>query len=537
METEPLLGTNRPYRRLHNTNENDRSTEMRNVHDFNERESEVDVFAVACILLTELCERLVYYSVLVNMILFCTSKLEMSSTTAATINLVFSGSVFIVPVFGGYIADTLTGKYKAIFGSGIILIIGLILLLASSIDYVRMLGPLYSLSTKSTTILYITSLVLMIIGSGGIKSNIGPLGAQQVECRGSQAVQSFFNWFYWIINIGAVIASSVVAYVQQNIGFFYGYLIPLIVMILAQIIFSLSKNRYVTTSVEGSPVREIFGVCCASRCLSFDGADNEHGGQFSSDSVSRVRSFFRLLPVCGLVIIYWTVYSQMTSTFFLQSERMDISVGTKQVPIAVLNSFNSIAIIILVPVMELLIYPCLRRINHTPTLLQRMGIGMLLAMLSVLVAGILEIYRKKDLSVNQTLFHDHFNASSISVFAQIPQFTLIGVSEVFTSITGMEFAYTEAPNMMKGVCMGLFLETTGVGSYVALLLIVIVKAVTGSDPPDSWFPNDINQGKTEYLFFMLAILLFLNFVLFSYVASCYKYNQANDQTVRENEAD
>ena len=65
----------------------------------------------------------------------------------------------------------------------------------------------------------------------------------------------------------------------------------------------------------------------------------------------------------------------MTSTFFLQSERMDISVGTTdtQVPVAVLSSFNSIAIIILVPVMELLIYPYLRKINHSPTLLQRMG--------------------------------------------------------------------------------------------------------------------------------------------------------------------
>ena len=53
---------------------------------------------------------------------------------------------------------------------------------------------------------------------------------------------------------------------------------------------------------------------------------------------------------------------------------MDISIlGRKQVPIAVLNSFNSIAVIILVPVMELLIYPCLRKINHPPTLLQRMG--------------------------------------------------------------------------------------------------------------------------------------------------------------------
>jgi len=47
---------------------------------------------------------------------------------------------------------------------------------------------------------------------------------------------------------------------------------------------------------------------------------------------------------------------------------------------------------------------------------------------------------------------------------------------------------------------------------------------------DSWFPNDINQGKTEYLFFMLAILMFLNFVLFIYVASYYKYHQANVQT-------
>ena len=90
-ETEPLLVNNR-RRRLHNENESDRSVQMRNVHNFNERESEVDVFAVACILLTELCERLVYYSVLGNMILFCTSRLEMTSTTAATINLVFIGN-------------------------------------------------------------------------------------------------------------------------------------------------------------------------------------------------------------------------------------------------------------------------------------------------------------------------------------------------------------------------------------------------------------------------------------------------------------
>jgi dipeptide/tripeptide permease len=88
---------------------------------------------------------------------------------------------------------------------------------------------------------------------------------------------------------------------------------------------------------------------------------------------------------------------------------------------------------------EILLKVALNTINK-PTnksfILSSIGIGMMLAVLSVLVAGILEIYRKKDISVNQTLLGDHFNASSISVFAQIPQFTLFGASEVFTSISG-----------------------------------------------------------------------------------------------------
>jgi hypothetical protein len=50
-------------------------------------------------------------------------------------------------------------------------------------------------------------------------------------------------------------SNDLVAYVQQNIGMVYGYLIPLIVMILAQIIFSLGNNRYVSTLVEGKPLR------------------------------------------------------------------------------------------------------------------------------------------------------------------------------------------------------------------------------------------------------------------------------------------
>lgn len=68
------------------------------------------------------------------------------------------------------------------------------------------------------------------------------------------------------------------------------------------------------------------------------------------------------------------------------------------------------------------------------------GLGFVLSALSVLVAGILEIYRKKDIEENgaitQTLSSDKFNASSISIFAQVPQFALVGASEVFASVSG-----------------------------------------------------------------------------------------------------
>ncbi|VDI80092.1 solute carrier family 15 (peptide/histidine transporter), member 3/4 [Mytilus galloprovincialis] len=216
----------------------------------------------------------------------------------------------------------------------------------------------------------------------------------------------------------------------------------------------------------------------------------------------------------------------MSTTFFLQSERMDIKVGSGNVPVAVLNIFDTIIIIVLIPIMESFVYPFLERIHRSPSHLQRMGIGMILAAMSVFVAGILEIYRKKDISIiGQTLAGDTFNASSISVFAQIPQFTLIGASEVFTSISGLEFAYSQAPDFMQGVCMGLFLATSGIGGYVAELILEIVVALTGSNPPDSWFPDEINDGKTEYLFFLLGILMLIDFVLFVIIAYFYKYRK------------
>lgn len=93
----------------------------------------------------------------------------------------------------------------------------------------------------------------------------------------------------------------------------------------------------------------------------------------------------------------------------------------------------------------------------------------------------------------------------------------------FFVFTGLEFAYSQAPEYLKGVIMALFLAASGIGSYVANLLVAVVN--------NNWYPaKDPNQGHMEYFFFMIAGLMTLNFLLFLYIASSYKYRESSPQS-------
>lgn len=77
--------------------------------------------------------------------------------------------------------------------------------------------------------------------------------------------------------------------------------------------------------------------------------------------------------------------------------------------------------------------------------------------------------------------------------------------------------------------MGVFLAATGVGGYLANLLVAVVNS--------DWYPEkDPNQGHMEYFFFLLSGLMMLNFLLFLYIASSYKYKvsaQLGDENEKE----
>ena len=91
---------------------------------------------------------------------------------------------------------------------------------------------------------FIIALVFIAVGTGGIKANVSPFGAQQLEDAGPKAIQSFFNWFYWFVNLGSVLAFSIGAYVQQEVSFAVGYVIPAVAMLLSIVLFLIPRNVY-----------------------------------------------------------------------------------------------------------------------------------------------------------------------------------------------------------------------------------------------------------------------------------------------------
>ena len=193
------------------------------------------------------------------------------------------------------------------------------------------------------------SLILIAIGAGGIKANVSLMGADQVEKEEKETVQKFFDWFYWFIQVGALLAFTIVAYVQQEVSFFYGYLITAVSMTLATILLLIGRKHYTLHPPQGRYLTDtlrIIGVglkhklCCKkSPDLThwLDGAKITKGGKFSDEIVENVKSIVRLMPIFLTFVFYWTIFGQVRAVFLvLKLHTLDF--GKERIRLVNLNS-------------------------------------------------------------------------------------------------------------------------------------------------------------------------------------------------------
>lgn len=218
--------------------------------------------------------------------------------------------------------------------------------------------------------------------------------------------------FYWSINLGAGISYTLVSYICQyglpglggeNWGFFVGYMIPCIMMGVGIAVFVAGSGNYKINNPQGSAVATALNICVEALWTKrgvktgtehlLDRASIKYGGSYTSKKVESVKTVTRILPFLFVFIAYWGLYSQMSTVFQNQGCQMNLNAGSVKIPVSALNLFNTISILSLVPVIDGYLYPALRKRGFAVTMLDRIGWGFIFALLSMVIAALVEYYR------------------------------------------------------------------------------------------------------------------------------------------------
>jgi len=531
----------------------------------------------AMILGAELFERMTTLGIAVNLVPYMTGTMHLGNAAAANTVTNFIGTSFMLCLLGGFVADSYLGRYLTIAIFTAVQATGVMILTISTAAPGLRPPPCSDAKGASPDcvpangtqlgVLYL-GLYLTALGTGGLKSSVSGFGSDQFDEahdgeRGKML--RFFNWFYFFVSIGALLAVTVLVYVQDNVGRRWGYGICAAGILVGLAVFLAGTRRYRFKKLVGSPLTQVAAVTVAAwnkralpvpsdpdmlydvddaaaagadvkgkqklphskECRFLDHAAIVDGSSAAAASkwrlctrtdVEEVKQVVRMLPIWAPTIMFWTIHAQMTTFSVAQAQLMDRGIGGSGflIPAGSLTVFLIGSILLTVPVYDRLVAPVVKRLTGNPhglSPLQRVFVGLFLSIAGMAAAALVERHRQS------TSRH----GATITVFLLMPQFVLVGAGEAFTYMGQLSFFLRECPKGMKTMSTGLFLSTCALGFFFSTLLVTIVDKVTGHGAHGGWLADNLNYGRLDYFYWLLAVISAINIVLFTLAAKGYVY--------------
>jgi POT family proton-dependent oligopeptide transporter len=362
---------------------------------------------------------------------------------------------YFVPAAGAILSDALWGKYKTIFWLSLVYCAGSAVL---AFDHTRVGLTL--------------GLTLIAIGSGGIKPCVSAHVGDQFGPDNQHLLARAFGWFYFSVNFGSFFSILLVPWLLEHYGPTPAFGVPAGLMLLAAFVFWLGRYKFAHIPPGGKKFLE---------------------ENFNSVGL---RTLGRIALIFVFVSVFWSLWDQSGGEWVLQAEKMDLNFLGIHWLSSQIQAVNAIMILAFIPLFQYVVYPLVDRVFKL-TLLRKIGLGLIVTGVSFLISAWIETQIAAGLKP--------------SIGWQMPAYALLSAGEVMVSISGLEFAYTQAPKSMKAMVQAIYLLAISAGNLFTAIVHWFIENPDGSLKL---------QGAAYYNFF--AWLSIGCVAIYVFVAKAYK---------------
>ncbi|XP_022734515.1 protein NRT1/ PTR FAMILY 2.13-like [Durio zibethinus] len=535
--------------------------------------------AMPYILGNETFERLATFGLLANFMVYLTRELHLDQVSASNVIYIWSGVTNFAPLAGAFISDAYAGRFPTIAVASFASFLGMLIVTLTA--WIPKLHPPeckpeqqlhgHCIGPNNVQLgVLLTGLGLLSVGTGGIRPCSIAFGIDQFDPtteEGVKGISSFFNWYYTTFTVVMLLTLTLVVYIQESVSWVLGFGIPTLLMGSSILLFLIGTRIYVHVKPRGSvfsSIAQVFVAAYQKRQLKLPVERQEIGvfydpplkdnvlsklpltNQFrflnkaaiimenelqpdgspkrwrlcSIQDVEELKCLVGIIPIWASGIISFTCMTQQGTFTLSQALKMDRHLGPKfQIPSGSVGIISMITVGIFLPIYDRIIVPALRKFTKREggiTLLQRIGIGIFFSILAMIVAGVMEKKRRTSAIL-------HPGVAPLSVFWLAPQLILMGFCETFNIVGQIEFFNKQFPEHMRSIANSLLFCSLGGASYFSSMVVNVVHHVSGGHGHPDWLTSDINAGRLDYFYYLLAGMGTFNFLYFLYVAHHYHY--------------
>jgi dipeptide/tripeptide permease len=504
-----------------------------------------------------------FYTVIKNVELFLRaavsseSKLQEGRYNSLVVSLIVGTAWIFSPVYG-WLSDSKFGHYPVLVGCLATYVVGGGLVCGSALT----LCPGHDHGV--TDGLYYSGLCLIVlVGVPGMRSTAMPFMLEQLTAEAEQRhsyLTKFVNWSYFFTNMGVEIALLLGGYLQSRrgpfidrhyqglTGFFWRYLLGFISLVIALGILCVWRNRFkrYRPHITSSPsITAIFKTACCRKprrqhidsdlLRQYEREPSNEEERMAKKQQEDVQRLANLVPFMGTMMIYFLIYSQAVNSFVLQGVRMNFqgspfnqSIPPEDFP----SAFDPLGVMVTIPFLLYVIKPLYEKIaGRLMCMLPRIRWGMILSASACAIASVVESIRVHSYFKKQ-IWHIqgktvHYCYSELPIYTQVPQYFILGISEVLATVGFMEFVLSTSPREFRSTTFGILQMMKGIAKYTGAALLFVIE----SERPHWYYYRRHNQGcsirnaqkSRPYVYFVILTWLMLaNVVVYMIVEMRYK---------------